>query len=281
MWHYPEMDPVAISLGPVNIHWYAISYLVGIALAWWLLLGRTKGPLAPFTEKTLSDLVFYIVLGLMLGGRLGYLLFYGWSQLLLDPWSGFRIWQGGMSFHGGLIGALVAVAIFNRSRPGKGFFDDFFKVTDFIAPAAPLALGAGRIGNFVNVELPGRAVAVDGSSTVPWAVIYPGELIARHPSSLYQALLEGPVLFAMLWVFTRRARPAMTVSGLFLLGYASLRIFSEFFREPDAHLGFILLDKITAGQLLSMPMLLLGFFLLVYGYQVYGHQVNGHQKTSK
>ena len=269
MWHYPEMDPVAISFGLVNIHWYAISYLVGIALAWWLLLGRTKLPAAPFNEKTLSDLVFYIVLGLMLGGRLGYILFYGWSQWLLDPWSGFRIWQGGMSFHGGLMGALVAVAIFNRRSSGKGFFDDFFKVTDFIAPAIPLALGAGRIGNFVNAELPGRMVAagVDGSTTLPWAVIYPGELIARHPSSLYQALLEGPVLFAILWVFSRRARPGMTVSGLFLLGYGSLRIFSEFFREPDAHLGFILLGKITAGQLLSMPMLLLGIFLLIYGYR--------------
>ncbi len=266
MWHYPEINPVAISLGPVSIHWYAISYLVGIALAWWLLRERTKLPHVGFNDKSLSDLAFYAVLGVLLGGRLGYVLFYGWSNLMADPWSGLRIWQGGMSFHGGLIGVLVAIAIFNR-RYAERYGRRFFETTDFIAPAVPLALGAGRIGNFVNAELPGRLAEIEGSGTLPWTVIYPGELVARHPSSLYQALLEGPVLFALLWFFSRKARPPMTVSGVFLLGYGGLRIFSEFFREPDSHLGFILMGKITAGQLLSMPMVLLGVFLLVYGYR--------------
>ncbi len=256
MWQYPEMDPVAISVGPVSIHWYAVTYLVGIALAWWLLTARSKSPHIGFNDKQLSDIAFYAVLGVLLGGRLGYVLFYGWANLLADPLSALRIWQGGMSFHGGLLGVLVAVAIYSR-RYGRGFFE----ITDFIAPAIPLGLGCGRIGNFVNGELPGRV------AEVPWAVIYPGELLARHPSSLYQALLEGPVLFALLWFFSRKAKPPMTVSGMFLLGYGSLRIFSESFREPDSHLGFILLGQVTAGQLLSLPMALLGVVLLVYGYR--------------
>lgn len=255
MRHYPEIDPIAISLGPVSIHWYAISYLVGIGLVWLILCHRSKTKRLQWTDDDLSDLVFYTVLGVLLGGRFGYMLFYGFDNLLADPLSALKVWQGGMSFHGGLIGVLIGVLFFARKR-GVGFFD----VMDFIAPAIPLALGCGRIGNFINGELPGRV------TDVPWALIYPGEVLARHPSSLYQALLEGPVLFAFLWLYSEKPKPAMAVSGMFLIGYGSLRVFSEFFREPDAHIGFVLFDWVTTGQLLSVPMVLLGLFLVAYSY---------------
>ena len=255
MWHYPEFDPIAINVGPVSIHWYAISYLVGIGLVWLVLKHRSGKPGLKWTDNDLSDIVFYAVVGVLLGGRLGYMFFYGMENLIADPVSALKIWQGGMSFHGGLMGVLIGVWVFARRR-GVGFFE----VTDFIAPAIPLALGCGRIGNFINAELPGRM------TDAPWALIYPGESFARHPSSLYQALLEGPVLFTFLWFYSMKPRPVMAVSGLFLLGYGSLRIFSEFFREPDAHLGFVLFEWMTAGQLLSLPMVILGLFLACYSY---------------
>lgn len=252
---YPEIDPIAISIGPVSIHWYAISYLVGIGLVWWTLRYRRRVYGPAFSDEDLSDLLFYGVLGLLIGGRVGYMLFYGMATLKEDPLSALRIWEGGMSFHGGMLGVLVSYAVF-ASRRQVGFFT----IADFGAPAIPLALGCGRIGNFINGELPGRV------TDVPWAFVYPGDLLARHPSSLYQALLEGPVLFAILWLFASRPRPPMAVSGMFLLGYGSLRVFSEFFREPDAHIGFVLADWITTGQLLSFPMALLGGALITYSY---------------
>jgi len=253
MWHYPDIDPIAISVGPISIHWYAISYLVGIGLVWFILRRRTQRNNLGWTDDDLSDMVFYCVLGVLLGGRIGYMLFYGFDNLVRDPLSALKIWQGGMSFHGGLLGVLVAVILFARKRGVS-----FFQVTDFIAPGIPLALGCGRIGNFINAELPGRV------ADVPWALIYPGEAVGRHPSSLYQAVLEGVVLFAFLWIYSMRPRPVMAVSGMFLIGYGSLRMFSEFFREPDAHMGYILFDWVTTGQLLSLPMVLLGIFLLFY-----------------
>ena len=256
MWQYPEFDPVAISLGPVSIYWYAISYLVGIGLVWLLLERRSrKQERLQWLGDHLSDIIFHAVLGVLLGGRFGYMLFYGMENLAADPFSVLKIWQGGMSFHGGLIGVLIGVAVFARRRGVS-----FFAVTDFIAPAIPLALGCGRIGNFINAELPGRM------TELPWALVYPGEAFGRHPSSLYQALLEGPVLFVLLWVYSMKPRPVMAVSGLFLLGYGSLRVFSEFFREPDAHLGFVLFEWVTRGQLLSLPMAIAGVFLVYYGY---------------
>ncbi len=256
MWHYPSFDPVAISLGPVSIKWYAISYLVGIALIWWLLGIRNRQLAKPWSQEALSDIVFYAVLGAILGGRVGYMLFYGTSSLLADPIVIFKVWQGGMSFHGGLLGVLIATFVYARRYRRR-----FFEVTDFVAPAIPLALGCGRIGNFINGELPGRI------AEVPWAVIYPGDIVARHPSSLYQAVLEGPVLFALLWLFSRKPRPEMAVSGLFLTGYGSLRVFSEFFREPDSHIGYIAFNWMTEGQLLSLPMILFGMMLMVAGYR--------------
>ena len=254
MWQYPELDPIAVSIGPVSIHWYAISYLVGIGLAWWVAKVRARRFSLPFSDEQISDLIFYATLGVLLGGRLGYTLFYGLEALADDPLRLFRIWEGGMSFHGGMLGVLAAIWLFAR-KIGLTFFE----VTDFIAPVVPLGLGSGRLGNFVNTELPGRV------TEVPWAVQFPGEVVARHPSSLYQAALEGPVLFLILWWFASRkpARPTMAISGVFCLGYGSLRLISESFREPDAHLRFVAFDFLTMGQLLSVPLVLLGVALLV------------------
>lgn len=255
MWHYPNLDPVAISLGPISIHWYAISYLVGIGLVWWTLGYRNRHYASGYSDEEVSDLVFFAVLGVLLGGRIGYMLFYGMENLMANPASALRVWEGGMSFHGGLIGVLLGVLWFAR-KTGR----TFFQITDFIAPSIPIALGCGRIGNFINAELPGRV------TEVPWGLVYPGELVARHPSSLYQAMLEGPVLFVLLWVFAMKPRPVMAVSGLFLVGYGLLRIFSETFRLPDSHLGFVLFDQVTQGQLLSLPMVLLGAGFIAYSY---------------
>ncbi len=255
MWHYPNLDPVAISLGPISIHWYAISYLVGIGLVWWTLGYRNRHYASGYSDEEVSDLVFFAVLGVLLGGRIGYMLFYGMENLMANPASALRVWEGGMSFHGGLIGVLLGVLWFAR-KTGR----TFFQITDFIAPSIPIALGCGRIGNFINAELPGRV------TEAPWGLVYPGEVVARHPSSLYQAMLEGPVLFALLWVFAMKPRPGMAVSGLFLVGYGLLRIFSETFRLPDSHLGFVLFDQVTQGQLLSLPMVLLGAGFIAYSY---------------
>ena len=273
MWDYPQIDPVAISLGPVQIHWYALSYLIGISLVWWHLklrnlhqseLASKRGDKQPsaqpvWTAEQLSDLVFYSVLGVILGGRIGYMLFYGMDQIVENPISVFRVWEGGMSFHGGMLGVFLGMYWFARSA---GY--TFFQVSDFIAPSIPIALGCGRIGNFINGELPGRV------TDVSWAVVFPGEAVARHPSSLYQAMLEGPVLFLILWLFTRRLRPTMSTSGMFLIGYGLLRFFSEFFRRPDLHMGadgFIAFNWLTTGQALSIPMVIFGIVFIAYSYR--------------
>jgi phosphatidylglycerol:prolipoprotein diacylglycerol transferase len=275
MWEYPSIDPVAISLGPIQIHWYALSYLIGISLVWWHLSIKNKANVATtsagknskqknsdtpvWTSERLSDLIFYAVLGVILGGRIGYMLFYGMDQILESPLSVLRVWEGGMSFHGGMIGVFLGMYYFARKT---GY--TFFQITDFIAPSIPIALGCGRIGNFINGELPGRV------SDVAWAVVYPGEAVARHPSSLYQALLEGPVLFFILWLFSRRPKPTMAVSGMFLLGYGGLRFLSEFFRRPDLHMGtdgFIAFDWLTTGQALSLPMIAFGVAFIAYSYR--------------
>jgi phosphatidylglycerol:prolipoprotein diacylglycerol transferase len=252
---YPDIDPIAISLGPINIHWYAISYLVGICLVWWLIESRTRRKQLPWTSEQISDLVFYAALGVILGGRIGYVLFYNLSVFLTDPLILLQVWKGGMSFHGGMLGVLIAMTVYGRKTNRT-----FFEITDFIAPAIPVALGCGRLGNFINGELPGRV------TDVPWALVYPGDTVARHPSSLYQALLEGLVLFSVLWLYSAKPRPRMAVSGAFLVGYGLLRVVSETFREPDAHLGFIAFDWLTMGQLLSVPIVLLGAGILIYSY---------------
>ncbi|XOV90743.1 MAG: prolipoprotein diacylglyceryl transferase [Pseudomonadota bacterium] len=257
MWNYPDIDPVAISLGPLSIHWYALSYMVGIAITWWLVGYRARHrPDLDWNPEQISDLVFYGVLGVIVGGRLGYVLFYNLPVLAADPLSLFRIWEGGMSFHGGMLGVLVGMYLYARWH-GR----HFFQITDYIAPAIPIALGCGRLGNFANGELPGRV------TDLPWALVYPGDVVGRHPSSLYQFVLEGIVLFALMWVYSNRPRPMMAVSGLFLLGYGSLRIVAEFFREPDAHIGFIAWGWVTVGQTLSLPMALAGAGMMVFAYR--------------
>ena len=271
---YPEIDPVMISLGPVSVHWYGAMYLVGFVAGWWLGRVRAARPGSGWSAQQVDDLLFYIALGVVLGGRLGYSLFYGFETLLQDPLSILRIWQGGMSFHGGLIGVLVAMLLFAR-RHGKGFF----QATDFIAPLIPIGLGAGRIGNFINGELWGAP------GDVPWAMQVPcdrflalcleklqlpaGTLMTPplHPNQLYEATLEGLVLFLLLWLFSARPRPVMAVSGMFLIFYGLFRFAIEFVRMPDAHLGYLAFDWLTMGQLLTLPMLLAGALLFGLAYR--------------
>jgi phosphatidylglycerol:prolipoprotein diacylglycerol transferase len=259
MLKYPEIDPVAISIGPLDIRWYGIMYLVGFVAGFLLLNRRAKRPGSGWTTEQVSDLIFYGAMGVILGGRIGYILFYNFSAFLNDPLTLFKVWQGGMSFHGGLLGVMIAVWLFARHTK-KSYWD----ILDFGAPIVPIGLGLGRIGNFIGGELYGRVT--DG----PWGMVFPtGGELARHPSQLYQATLEGLALFTILWFFSRKPRPRYAVSGLFALFYGIFRFVAEFAREPDAHLGFIAFDWLTMGQLLSVPLILVGVFLL---YLAYGRQ---------
>lgn len=268
---YPNIDPVVFALGPLKVHWYGVMYLLGFIGGWWLMRRRARRPDIGWNAQRVDDLLFYLVLGVILGGRLGYMLFYGWERLLENPLMVVRIWEGGMSFHGGLLGVLVAVGWFARKQHLT-----FFDVTDFFAPMVPLGLGLGRLGNFINGELWG------GFTDLPWGMQLPcrwypdycvglaqGTILSLpvHPSQLYEALLEGLVLFAILWFFSARPRPAMAVSGLFLLGYGVFRFGVEFVRLPDAHLGYLAWGWFTMGQLLTLPMLLAGAALLVAAYR--------------
>lgn len=254
---YPHIDPVAISLGPIKIHWYGLMYLVGFLGFWWLGRLRARQGLAPVKPEQIGDMLFYGALGVVLGGRIGYILFYNFGAFLQDPLMLLRVWQGGMSFHGGLLGVLAAAWFVGR-KYGVGFW----RITDFVAPFAPIGLGAGRLGNFINAELWGRA------TELPWGMVFPGAgPDPRHPSQLYQALLEGLVMFVVLWLFSRRPRPVCAVSGLFLILYGIFRFSVEFVREPDAHLGFIAFGWLTMGQLLTFPMILFGLGLMAWAYR--------------
>ena len=257
---YPEIEPVAFSLGPLKVHWYGLMYLAGFALALWLGSVRARASNGLWRPEQVSDLVFYGAIGVILGGRCGYVIFYHFDYFVRDPLWLFRVWDGGMSFHGGLIGVLVAMWLYGRTL-GKSFF----QVTDFLAPMVPLGLGLGRIGNFIGGELWGRA------TDVPWAMVFPTDpsQLVRHPSQLYQFFLEGMVLFAVLWCYSARPRPRMAVSGLFLVIYGLARIAVEFVREPDAQLGFIAFDWLTMGQLLSVPMVAAGVAMMVWAYRCY------------
>lgn len=247
MINYPSIDPVALSLGSLKIHWYGLMYLVGFVAAWRLGIYRAKHS-DLWSQKQVEDLIFYGALGVVLGGRIGYTLFYNFSTFIDDPISIFYIWKGGMSFHGGLLGVIAAFYLFARKNGMS-----FFQVSDFMAPMIPIGLGAGRIGNFINKELIGRPM----EASLPWAMDY-GDHIARHPSSLYQALSEGLLLFVIVWIFSSKQRPLMTVSAVFVMSYGAFRFITEFFRTPDSHIGFLAFDWLTMGQLLSLPMILIG-----------------------
>lgn len=254
---YPAIDPVALHLGPLQVHWYGLMYLTGFAAAWWLGVRRARRPGAILTPQQVSDLIFYGALGVVLGGRIGYILFYDLAAYLAEPLNILKLWQGGMSFHGGLIGVLLAMALYARK-----LHMHFFEMTDFLAPLVPIGLGAGRIGNFINGELWGKV------SDVPWAMIFPGGgPVARHPSQLYQAALEGALLFIILWMYSAKPRPRMAVSGMFLLFYGLFRFMVEFARVPDAQLGYLALGWVTMGQVLSLPMFLAGAGLLLLAYR--------------
>jgi phosphatidylglycerol:prolipoprotein diacylglycerol transferase len=226
-------------------------YLIGFGIAWLLCLWRAKHYKLDWTSDQISDLVFYVCLGVILGGRVGYMVFYNFDELIHQPLTLFKIWEGGMSFHGGLLGVMLAIYLIARK-----FHKSFWEVADFTAPSVPLAIGAGRLGNFINGELWGRV------THVPWAMVYPQvDAQPRHPSQLYEFGLEGLLLFALVWWYASKPRPAGTVSGVFLMAYAVLRMVAECFREPDAPFGFIAFNWLTMGQLLSLPMLILGFWL--------------------
>ena len=255
---YPQINPVALDLGVIQIHWYGLMYLVGIGGAWWLASRRLAQFDASWSKEKLSDLVFWVAMGVILGGRLGYVLFYDLSAYIAEPLKILRVWEGGMSFHGGLIGVMLATWWFGR-RNGKRFFE----LMDFIAPLVPIGLGAGRIGNFINAELWGKA------TDVPWAMVFPTDpqQLARHPSQLYQFALEGVALFLILWAYSRKPRPTMAVSGLFAACYGVFRFIVEFVRVPDAQLGYLAWGWLTMGQVLCVPMILGGLGLMVWAYR--------------
>jgi phosphatidylglycerol:prolipoprotein diacylglycerol transferase len=251
-----DFDPIAFSLGPLSIRWYGLMYLLGFAL--FLLLGRLRSRDAwrDMSAQDVDDLLFYGMIGVIVGGRLGHVIFYGpLSYYLANPLEIFAVWKGGMASHGGILGVIVAMWWFARSR-GKSFL----RVTDFVVPLVPLGLGAGRIGNFINGELWGRVA----DPSLPWAMIFPqaGDRLPRHPSQLYQFALEGVLLFAILWLYSRKPRAAGTVGSLFLIAYGVLRIIGEFFREPEALYGAMPLG-FSAGQWLSVPMVLIGVVCFV------------------
>jgi phosphatidylglycerol---prolipoprotein diacylglyceryl transferase len=250
---HPNIDPIAFSIGPLAVRWYGLMYLAGFAIGWWLGVRRINRGLAPITRQQLDDLLFLIVLGVILGGRLGYVLFYKPGYYFSHPIEIFYIWQGGMSFHGGLLGVMLAMTFAARKHRV-----DWLRLMDFIAPLIPPGIAAGRMGNFINGELPGRV------TDVPWGMLFRGAGDApRHPSQLYQFALEGLVLFAFLWWFSSKPRARGEVSAMFLLGYGALRFVTEFFREPDAFIGFLALG-FTMGQWLCLAMIAGGAALFAW-----------------
>ena len=256
---YPAIDPVAISLGPVKVHWYGLMYIIGIGIGWWL--ARLRGHKYGLTAEQVDDLVFYGAMGVIIGGRLGYTLFYNLPKFLADPVLIFKVWEGGMSFHGGFLGVFFAGLYFSWK-----YKRNLIDILDFIIPSIPLALMCGRIGNFINGELYGKP------ADVPWAMVFPGGgPLPRHPSQLYEAFLEGLVLFVVLWFFSYgtqdKKQPRYAVSGLFVLLYGLFRSLVEFVRVPDAHIGYLAFGWLTQGQLLSFPMIVLGIIFLYLAYR--------------
>jgi phosphatidylglycerol:prolipoprotein diacylglycerol transferase len=263
---HPQFDPVALHLGPVQIHWYGLTYLVAFGLFLWLAARRVRLPWfadAGWTRRDVEDILFYGVLGVVLGGRLGYALFYKPDVYLANPAEILAVWRGGMAFHGGLLGVIVAMAVFARRRQRP-----FLQVMDVVAPCVPTGIAAVRIGNFINGELWGRAA----DASLPWAMVFPqsGSMAPKHPSQIYQALLEGLLLFVLLWLYAQRQRAQGQVAAAFVLGYGVLRFVGEFFREPDSFLGLLALGM-SMGQWLCVPMMVAGAGLWWY----FGRQAAG------
>ena len=266
---YPHIDPVAVQIGPLAVHWYGLTYLAAFGL--FLLLGMRRLRHEPFasvqgagawSRKDVEDILFLGVMGVIIGGRLGYCLFYKPEYYLANPLEIFKVWQGGMSFHGGLLGVIASMTWFARSRRKP-----WLQVADFVAPCVPTGLAAGRVGNFINGELWGRLA----DPSLPWAMVFPqsGTLLPRHPSQIYQFLLEGLLLFVLLWFYARKERKPGQVAAMFLLGYGLFRFIAEYFREPDDFLGLLGLG-LSMGQWLSVPMILGGMALWAWSQQRYG-----------
>ena len=252
---YPEINPIAISLGPFQIAWYGLMYLFGFLAAYWLAVKRTEKDWSPLANNQIEDLIFYSAVGVILGGRLGYMFFYDMESLISDPINWFvrvpQIWQGGMSFHGGFLGVILAVKIFSLNQKV-----DFVELVDFVAPLVPIGLGLGRLGNFINNELWGKPTDV--------VIGFLVDGVVRHPTQLYEAALEGLVLFSILWIYSKvKRRPGM-VAAAFLFFYGIFRIFIEFFRIPDSHIGYLIGEWLTLGQVLSLPMLILGLWIIIH-----------------
>lgn len=261
MLSYPNIDPIALQLGPISIYWYGVTYLISFLLAFWILVHRGRMELPPWTVDMVSDLIFYVAIGIIFGGTLGNFLFYDIDALLQNPLRMFQFWAPGRSFHGGLLGVLIAIFIFCKVQ--KNPKRSFLQVTDFIAPVVPIGLGAGRLGNFINGELWGKV------TDVPWAMVFPqAGPLPRHPSQLYEGALEGIVLFIILYVYGYYHRscdaPPGAMSGLFLIGYGIFRMMIEFVREPELHQGYVAFNWLTTGQLLSLPMVIVGLGLFIY-----------------
>ncbi|UUA71240.1 prolipoprotein diacylglyceryl transferase [Cellvibrio sp. QJXJ] len=261
MLQYPDIDPVAFSLGSFKVHWYGIMYLFAFVSAWLVAMHRAKQPGALINKAQVENLITYGAFGVILGGRFGYVVFYNFDYWLTDPLWLFRVWEGGMSFHGGLLGVIVAMMIY-----AKRIDRSFIGLMDFVAPMVPLGLGFGRLGNFIGQELWGRV------TDVPWAIVFPKAMdpegVGRHPSQLYQACLEGLLLFIIVFWFSAKPRPRGAISGIFLIAYGTFRFATEFVREPDK--GVALVGWMTRGQLLCLPMFAVGLGLLIYAYVVTG-----------
>jgi len=255
---YPDLDPIALAIGPLKVHWYGVMYLLAFASAWLLAMHQAKAPNALISKAQVENLITYGAFGVIIGGRLGYVVFYQFDYWMSDPLWLFRVWEGGMSFHGGLIGVIVAMLIYAHR-----IHKPYIALMDFIAPAVPLGLGFGRLGNFIGQELWGRP------TTSSWGMVFPNDPsgLARHPSQLYQATLEGLVLFIVLFWFSRQPRPRGAVAGLFLVLYSSFRFLVECVREPDSYIGFDLFGWMTRGQMLSIPLFVLGLGLIIWGYR--------------
>ena len=253
---YPQLSPEVFSIGPLSVRWYGFMYLLGFLSAW--MLGRYRASRSGiFTRLQFGDVLTFSILGVILGARLGYVLFYQPLYYLSNPLEILQLWHGGMSFHGGLLGVILGQWLAGR-RYGRGFFETL----DFVAPLVPPGLFFGRIGNFINGELWGNI------TDAPWGMVFPGAGdLPRHPSQLYEAALEGLVLFGILWTYSSRPRPAMAVSGVFAVGYGVFRCFAECFRQPDAHLGYLAFGFVTMGMLLCLPLILIGILFLFFAYR--------------